>query len=156
MTAVMDASVLVRAALNQDHEPGADDARAIQPHLAERFGLAAPALCPYEVANVVHSKHPDRFGGSVEDRQRTVSLILSGVELVAPDPDLLERTGALSEAHGLTAYDAAYLALAEDRGDPSLLVTGDRALLAAGRATLGTDRALTPGGAHARIVAGHL
>lgn len=75
--------------------------------------LGAIDLTLYEVANVV----------GVRDRQpegaRTLARVLRRRcrgRIVALDEDLLEATLELAEEHGLSAYDAAYVAAARRMG----------------------------------------
>lgn len=154
MTCVLDASVAIKAALSDDRESLSGAARSIRPHLAERFSLRAPSLIAWEVANVVHAKHPDAFGETVDQRQDVVAWILRDLDLDRPHDASTRRTGQLAEEETLTAYDAAYLELAE-RSD-GLLVTEDRRLLEAGRSRLSLDRCLDTAGAFHHIQDGVL
>lgn len=125
---VVDASVALRLVRP---EPGLADASAV---IAERAaaGLMVPPLFWLEIVNVLARR--DGYSGAAiveaiheleETGIRTIEADRSGVLAVI---DLVER-------HGLTAYDAAYLALAH--AADADLATADRGLaLAAG------DRAL--------------
>lgn len=90
--------------------------------------LLAPELLRYEIGNVVQREYGE---ATVEDR---VEIIVEALRHLRPeDADV----GACFEAAGdLTFYDAAYLALARDRG--ATLVTWDRRLAERG-AELGLD-----------------
>ncbi len=123
---VVDASSLLLAAQDPAQDPRADAARRVLPELHGSYGVMAPALLAYEVAHVVHRKAPRAFGSDAAGRAGVVATLLTGIELHAPTPELLHRTGALSEERGLTAYDASYLALTERAGDG--LLTDDAAL----------------------------
>ena len=89
--------------------------------------LIAPALLPFEVANICLKKmrrHPD---------QRDALMVAFGM-LDQMEVDIVEvdqgEALILAERSGLTAYDASYLWLA--RWTRSELVTLDRQLAAAG------------------------
>lgn len=88
--------------------------------------LIAPALMPFEVANVCLKKarrHPDQ-----RDALMVAFEALHGLEVGTVDVDHAQALG-LAERCGLTAYDATYLWLAHRTG--SELVTLDRELEAA-------------------------
>jgi predicted nucleic acid-binding protein len=104
------------------------------PVVAERLResrLIAPALLPFEVANICLKKmrrHPDLRDGLMN---AFALLLQMEVGIVAVDQ---RETVALAERVGLSAYDASYLWLA--RETMSELVTLDRRLEAAGAADL--------------------
>lgn len=123
---VVDASSLLLSAQDEAQDPRAEAARRVLPELHGTYGVMAPALLAYEVAHVVHRRAPRAFGSGTGDRAGVVATLLTGVELHAPTPELLHRTGVLAEEHALTAYDASYLALTEREGDG--LLTDDAAL----------------------------
>lgn len=90
--------------------------------------LAAPALLPFEVANVCLIKmrrHP-----ASRDRLRAAFAMLSrmAIDIVAVDRD---EALSLADATGLTVYDASYLWLARELGGE--LVTLDKRLQASAR-----------------------
>jgi predicted nucleic acid-binding protein len=98
--------------------------------------LHAPELIWPEALNALRSL--TLRGHLSEDRASQAALDLDEVRLICfPHAPLRERIWALR--HDLTAYDAAYLALALGFDDPVLL-TGDRALAARARVELGDDR----------------
>ncbi len=71
--------------------------------------LAALDLTLYEVANVVGAHGGDPAGA------RTLTRLLQrrcGEHLLAVDPDLIDGAVDLAAEHGLSAYDAAYVAAA--------------------------------------------
>jgi predicted nucleic acid-binding protein len=89
-------------------------------------GLIAPALLPFEVANICLKKmrrHPDR-----RDALLVAFGMLDRMEVGVVEVDQAEVLG-LAERSGLTAYDASYLWLA--RRTASELVTLDSQLEAA-------------------------
>jgi predicted nucleic acid-binding protein len=90
-------------------------------------GLIAPALLPFEVANICLKKirrHPDQ-----RDALMVAFEMLDRMEVGLVEVDHGEAL-ALAERTGLTAYDASYLWLA--RRMSSELVTLDSQLEAAG------------------------
>ena len=99
----------------------------------EGVQLYAPALLPFEVANVCLTKlrrHPDMRDGLIASFGMIGTM---NIEIV--DVDLLEAL-ELAETTGLTTYDASYLWLAEALGAD--LVTLDRQLGKA-RSTIQTN-----------------
>jgi len=101
--------------------------------------LAALDLTLYEVANVVGAKK-----GRRDDAARIVRLLVKRCQddPVVLDPDLLDAVLRVSEEHGLTAYDAAYVAAAE-RHRWTLVSTDVRDLVSRGLAVT-PDAALYP------------
>jgi predicted nucleic acid-binding protein len=106
---LLDASVWVAA-------KDADD-RHFEPARSLVLGSAAPAaaldLTYYEVANVISARwgRPDL----ARELCRTIRLRCDG--RVSPvDVDLVDASIALVAEHGLTAYDAAYVAAAQRHG----------------------------------------
>ncbi len=85
-----------------------------------RVSLAAPASMPVELANALrYSKHDrDDVLAALED------LDLTHVELFEPTSQRLHAAAELAYRHGLSIYDALFLALAEELACP--LVTADR------------------------------
>lgn len=122
--AVVDCSVLAAVLWA---EPAADEAFA---QLRGR-SLHGPALIEYELANVARSKCRSGVPEAVA---------AAGLEAFAEqrielhDVDALAMF-ALAQAEGLTAYDAAYLALALELKAP--LITFDRKLAEAATRVLG-------------------
>ena len=107
---------------------GEPEAEVVSARL-EGFDLAAPALLPFEVANVAVVKVRRR---SIPARAAAAALELFGrlpLDLYEADATSIAK---IAEGTGLTAYDAAYLLLAGSLGVE--LVTLDRRLArAAGR-----------------------
>jgi len=120
-------------------EPGREDLAAAGEALAANADLVAPALVAWEIANVVHVKRPAAFGPDVASRHALVEALLEGVEQVPPDAALLAACAQLAAGHRLSAYDAAYLALAAAEDAP--LVTEDARLRRAAQKELGVERA---------------
>lgn len=123
--AVVDACVALKWVL--DDEQAVEEAIALRDDAVEgRLELVAPSLWLYEVANgLVSAVRRDRLPHA-EGSRCLVHLRALGVELADPDP-----ASTYSEAIrcGLSAYDAAYVALAKALGAP--LWTGDRRLYTA-------------------------
>jgi predicted nucleic acid-binding protein len=93
--------------------------------------LIAPALLPFEVANIGLKKmrrHPDRRNGLMNAFGMLPRMYVGIVEVDQ------EEAITLAERVGLSAYDASYLWLARETG--SELVTLDSRLEAAGAADL--------------------
>jgi predicted nucleic acid-binding protein len=107
MSFVLDASSMVAILLPDEDSPHV---------IAERLG-ADPVVAPsHWVAEVTNGLVSAWRGGRISAQQmRALARDLSGIE-VAFDPTSIElATGAildLTEQHGLTTYDAAYLELA--------------------------------------------
>ena len=115
---VPDASVILKWVLDAEDEPG----HAAANHVLERWqqgelGLAVPTLWVYEIGNVLCLKRP---GDAAEVLIALCNLGLSEVPLSA---GLIQQAVALSTRHGITFYDAAYLAVAVEKG--AMLLTAD-------------------------------
>ncbi len=114
-SAVVDASALIAVAFDEPDGP------AVAQRLEGR-PLIAPSLLQYEIANVTLVKA--RGGGDVDalvgqlQRALATDILLFGINPGA--------VFALAVETGLSAYDAAYLWLAEDQG--AELVTLDARL----------------------------
>ena len=90
-----------------------------------------PSLWPVEMANVLAVA--ERRGQiSVADSQRAVELILALPIVIESDGRaILKRLGSVARQHGVSAYDACYLELAQRQGLP--LATLDRSLTKAAK-----------------------
>jgi predicted nucleic acid-binding protein len=108
-TLLLDASVWIAA--KDRRSPYFEAARSLAVDPARP--VAALDLTLYEVANVlgVVQGHP----GEAADLCRLVAG-RSGTDLVAIDPQMLEGGLEIAAEHGLTAYDAAYVAAARRHG----------------------------------------
>lgn len=123
---LLDASVWV--ASWSPEEPFAEAARELVVDTRRR--AAALDLTLYEVANAIGARRRDAVGAakacrSIELRCRK--------NLVRVEPGLIEVGAGLSVEHGLTAYDAAYVAVAR-RYDWLLVSTDVKDLVARGLA----------------------
>ncbi len=106
---VVDASVILKWFLPD--EPGTEQALALRyAHLSGLQRIAAPALLLYEVANTL-----GRTLRLTEDEAETAFETLEATQLTFYVPGLpdLQRVVELMRAAGISAYDAAYVALAE-------------------------------------------
>ncbi len=86
-------------------------ARLLDEHLDDRLSLCAPALLAYEVTNML------RLQADLEERGvRQAVQALYGLDLllVPPSDSLLRASVSLSLRHGITVFDAAYVALAQE------------------------------------------
>ncbi len=122
---VVDASVALKWAF--DDEDSVEAAVALRDDaISGAFEMLAPSLWIYEVGNAVvtsvrRSRLTERQGLTLLQ-----NLIRVGVRLVDPEPLDSVR---LALRHGLSGYDASYVALALTLD--VILWTGDRALCAA-------------------------
>jgi predicted nucleic acid-binding protein len=92
--------------------------------------VAALDLTLYEVANVVGARK--QRGEEAIDLCRLISARCSG-HLAAVDAELIRRTVEIAVEHGLTSYDAAYVAVAR-RYDWTLVSTDIADLVSRGLA----------------------
>ena len=88
--------------------------------------LHVPDLFYVECTNILW-KYARRFGYSPEAARQDVADLVRLPLLAVPTADLAEDALALALEHGITAYDAAYVALAQRLSLP--LVTADEALV---------------------------
>jgi predicted nucleic acid-binding protein len=106
---LLDASVWIAARDPEDRFRA--PARAIVLDLQRP--LAALDLTFYEIANVMGARKRQR-----EEARHLLRFLAErcGGQVVAADPGLLESAVDLAAEHGLTAYDAAYVAAARRHG----------------------------------------
>lgn len=120
--AVLDANVVLKW-LRPEEEPREPAAALLRAaHDAGELRVSAPALLPYEVLNVVGRKW--RVDAAALTELATWFGALR-FDLVEPPLDAVARWTAA----GLSAYDAAYVAVAESAGVE--LITADRGIVAA-------------------------
>ncbi len=118
---VLDASVAIRILL--EDQPGHVEARDAYGAALERGQkVLAPALYQYEVGNVLA-----RTQGKAERRGAMLDAAHAIVDVEHLAPDAFHRALAVATEGKLTFYDAAYLALAEQRD--ALLWTEDKEIL---------------------------
>jgi predicted nucleic acid-binding protein len=114
--AVLDASVAIKVFLDEE---GSVEARRL---VASGARFIAPALVLAEIANVLvkrlrRGEVTPAFAAAVLQRAATLFDELVRIE------SLTERAFVIAADHQLSAYDALYVALAEDRNWP--LATAD-------------------------------
>jgi len=130
MDFVIDSSAAMAWALPDEHSPRAE---RILARVIPESSLWIPALWWYEVANVVvMARRRKRLS---EAQGARILELLSQFPLqvdAPPGPASAFRLAQLAQEHSLSAYDAAYLELAERRG--LALATFDRDLIRAARA----------------------
>jgi predicted nucleic acid-binding protein len=128
MTFVVDASVALAWCFEDERSP---PLVALLGRAATE-GAYAPQIWPLEALNALFSAQ--RRGRIASAKRRELASLLRELP-IALDPDTATEawsaTQTLAEAHGLTAYDAAYLELALRLGLP--LATLDKALADAAR-----------------------
>lgn len=107
--------------------------------LVRNGGLAALDLTLYEIGNAVGVKQ-----GDATEAGRVIRLLLRCCRdrLLAIDAELLESALSLAVEHGLTAYDAAYVAAAQRNG--WTLVSADIADLVSKGLAVAPDAAVYP------------
>lgn len=126
---VLDCSLALAWALPDETSKRADRFLA---EVSRKSVLWVPALWWYEMANALTmAQRRQRLAEA--DRMRLVELygmlpIQTDIHLI---PDVMWRFHVLAEEYGLSAYDAAYLELAQRRGLG--LATLDRRLIRAAR-----------------------
>jgi predicted nucleic acid-binding protein len=105
---VIDASVAIKWFVRKGERglQAADGLRKRVLHRPDSF--SAPLLFLYEV----HAALCQRIASEDSARSCMRALFALGIRLVRPDRRLLEVAGGLAREHGLTAYDAAYAAVA--------------------------------------------
>ena len=126
MPMVIDTSLTMAWCFEDESTAEAD---AILDRLMEDEALVPP-LWPYEVSNVLMVAERD---ARITEAQAVRFLDLLTQLPIVVDPSPTDPTALLAAGrrHGLSAYDAAYLVLAERSGRP--LATLDAKLAAAGR-----------------------
>lgn len=126
---ILDASVLISAFFPDEAQPQAQ--AVLRAHAAGRDRLKAPALIVYEVTNAVWQA--ERRGRITSAQADEILQAASGldVELL---PYQWGESLPLARKFNRSAYDAAYLALAEARGEK--MITADERLYNAVHAKL--------------------
>lgn len=121
---VIDASVVLKWYLS-DEEHGEKALDILDGHASDHFSLHAPALLEFEVANgLTIAKRRARVGDN--DVLKAMDGFTGiGIKLYPLSP-LFRKVLDYSDKYGISAYDAAYVALAEDL--KANVVTADKRL----------------------------
>lgn len=122
---MVDASVAFKWLIPNAAEEDVPAAKALLvDHMEGRVAIAVPALFYYEVANILlfgRSKPPiDEAAAALRD------LYSIPLAVAVPAPDIADAALRLASDHGLSYYDASYVALAETLDCP--LITADQRL----------------------------
>jgi predicted nucleic acid-binding protein len=118
---IIDASVVLRAFFPDESQKQAQ--AVIREHTAGSLRLKAPALLPYELSNAVwQAERRERITRAQADE---IIQAIIGLDIEVVPQDWGEML-PVARRFNLSAYDAAYLSLAEKTGEP--LVTGDARL----------------------------
>lgn len=126
---ILDASVLISAFFPDEAQPQAQS--VLRAHAAGHERLKAPALIAYEVTNAVwQAERRGRISGSQADG---ILQAASGLDIELL-PYQWGESLPLARRFNRSAYDAAYLALAEARGET--MITADERLYNAVRSKL--------------------
>ncbi len=119
-SAVLDASVVLK--WFRPEVEGKDEALALwRQHRSGELALSAPHLLPLELLNAL-GRHWKWAAPSL----RSATMMIDDLAISFVVPDLVAVAGWVGR--GLSAYDAAYVAVAEQERAP--LVTADRRILA--------------------------
>ena len=119
---IVDASVVLRGFF-PDEEGHAKAQALIRAYAQGEIELQAPTLLSYEVTNaVLQAIRRDRIG---PEKGREILNAFEGLSIPMVEVSW-QQTLELAHTYDRSAYDGAYLALAEETG--SKLVTGDRRL----------------------------
>ena len=130
---IVDANVILRAFFPDEEQAQAQ--ALIRNHVAGRIRLVAPTLILHKVTNaVVQAVRRER----ITDADGEAILTAFGGLDIELEPVTWQQMLPLALRFDRSAYDAAYLALAEMRREP--LVTGDLRLYNAVRDYLNTVR----------------
>lgn len=118
---IVDASVLLCAFFPDKAQTQAQ--RLVREHVAGRVQLKAPALLPYELSNAVWQA--ERRGRVSRSQADEIQQAFTGLDI-----EIIPQTWGemlpLARRFNRSAYDAAYLALAEARKEA--LITADERL----------------------------
>lgn len=123
---VPDASVILKWVLPAENEPHADRAvRLLDAFVARELRCAVPALWRFEVGNTVARRFPEEAPVWLDALDRL------GLDELVPGQRWLGTALALTRAHDVTFYDAAYHAGAIELG--GTFVTADARYVARAR-----------------------
>jgi predicted nucleic acid-binding protein len=123
---VVDASVALKWFHSEGEEEADDARRLLSEHKSRRLALMILDLTSYEIGNAL-------LRGRASATAAAAAAVLDALAVicpaVTPAPTELRLAADLAERHDLTLYDAAYAAVAQQRG--AALATMDKQLLAA-------------------------
>ena len=115
---IVDANVILRAFFPDEMQLKAQ--ALIRDHVSGRVRLIAPTLLTYEVANaVLQAVRRERV---TDEDAKAILVAVEGLSIEA-EPVFWQQMLPLARRFDRSAYDAAYLALAEAREES--LITGD-------------------------------
>jgi predicted nucleic acid-binding protein len=118
---IVDASVLLCAFFPDEAQPQAQ--KLVREHIAGRVQLKSPALLPYEASNAVWQA--ERRGRITTVQADELIRAFAGLKI-----EIVSQTWGrmlpLARRFDRSAYDAAYLVLAEEMQEP--LITADERL----------------------------
>ena len=121
---IVDASVALKWQFRDELE--AEGAmQMLADFIAEDTRLLSPSLFAYEIVNAVHIAVSRKRIPEHEGRDAIIDILSTGITLV-DFSNLIGRTFDLAKKYSRSAYDCAYLALAENEHCP--LVTADKRL----------------------------
>lgn len=119
---VGDASVVVKWFIEEEYSDKALELRDM--HVNGEVHVAAPELLPFEVLNALRYS---RLFSLEELKIAAASLSSYGIELHSLKGKLADRAVEIAVEKGITVYDAAYVALAQELG--TVLYTADEELI---------------------------
>lgn len=119
---VSDASVIVKWFIQEEYSDKALKLRDM--HINGEIYLAAPELLPFEVLNALKYS---RLFNLEELKMAAISLSSYGIELYSLRGKLAQKTMEIAVRKGITVYDAAYIALAQELN--TNLYTADEKLI---------------------------
>ena len=115
---IVDANIILQAFFPDEVQPKAQ--ALIRDHVSGKVQLAAPTLLTYEVTNaVLQAVRRERV---TDEDAKAILIAVEGLG-IGTEPVAWQQMLPLARRFDRSAYDAAYLALAEARGEP--LITGD-------------------------------
>jgi predicted nucleic acid-binding protein len=115
---IVDANVIVQAFFPDETRPKAQ--ALIRDHVSGKVQLVAPTLLTYEVTNAV--LQGVRRKRVTDEDAKAILIAIDGLG-IETEAVAWQQVLPMARRFDRSAYDAAYLALAEARGEP--LVTGD-------------------------------
>lgn len=108
---VLDASVALKWYVQEEDTDKALE--ILHAHVQENLELNFPDLVFYEIANAVRYS-PSKNPKDIEDILKSFGALR--VNVVIPTVDMLAEAGSIAFRHGISVYDAIYVALANELG----------------------------------------